>query len=533
MNKIPAKYTFDIILFILFFSFSWWLMDKSFGYDAQNHVFRIARHQVGDFGLHISLIRSFSWGNNFPVESPFNPGVPFSYHYYFYLLVGILEKIGIPIAIAFNGLSAIFFTALLWFVYKLPQIIFKKSWKIGIISVILFICHSSLTFIDFFKGKTFDLSLFKELWHLPDYINKGPFDGSIISIYFTMNVFLNQRHLIAALAISMGIIYMLLQKLLVSGKISIKLLFFIGIILGFSSRIHVLIFFSTLIIIFCLFLFFKKIKLILPCILPALLLFSFHMTSIFTQQSHQIINLGFLSTKPITIENLLFFWFMNLGIALFLIPIGFFLSNDKQKKIFLSFFSLFIIGNIFQPSFMIEHNHSFFNYFIILANFYIAFALTKLWGKKIFLKALVILLFFLLTISGFIDLFAIKNDYQLRVQDAPNNKLMQWIKNNTRNRDVFLSRREILDPITFSGRRNYLGYIYMGYNTAPREIIVKKIFETNNKKTFSMAKKTGINYIVLPNNNIPDFNYSINREFFQKTLPVVYKDKEVTVFQLY
>ena len=65
-------------------------MYKSFGYDEKRHDFRIQRHQIGDFGLHLSLIRSFSWGNNFPVESPFFPGRPFPYHYYFDLFVGLL-----------------------------------------------------------------------------------------------------------------------------------------------------------------------------------------------------------------------------------------------------------------------------------------------------------------------------------------------------------------------------------------------------------------------------------------------------------
>lgn len=533
MSKIVRKKAFDIFLLVCFFSFSWWLMYKSFGYDSVHHEFRIARHQIGDFGLHISLIRSFSWGNNFPVESPFFPGTSLAYHYYFDLIAGILTKIGLPISVAFNGLSVVFFTILLWLIYKLPQIIFKKGKIIGILSVILFIFHSNLTFIDFFKDKSFTLSDLRTLWYLPDYIHKGPFDGSIISIFFTMNVFLNQRHLIAALAISLVVLFFLLRKLMISSDISIRSVVLIGITVGFGSRFHTLIFLSNIIIISFLFIYFKRIKLIVPFLLPALLLFGFHLRDILHQQSHQIINIGFLSLKPFTFERFLYFWFMNLGMAIFLIPIGFFLSNNMQKKLFLSFLPLFIIGNIFQFSFKIEHNHSLFNYFIILSNFYISFVLVTLWQQKKRAKILAVTLFFLLTVSGFIDLLVVKNDYQFVFKDAPDNAFMQWIRNNTGKNDVFLAKKEILDPITFSGRRNYLGFVFdMGNDTLPREKIVKTIFEAQNNNEFDIARREGIQYIVLPNSNVVDFSYHVDREFFKKTLKVVYEDKKVTVFQL-
>src|SRR3989344_6196939 len=111
------KRKFEIFLLIIFFLFSFWLMYKSFGYDEEKHDFRIARHQIGDFGLHLSLIRSFSWGNNFPVESPFYPGISLPYHYYFDLFIGLLNRIGLPIGISLNGVSALAFTILLYLIY--------------------------------------------------------------------------------------------------------------------------------------------------------------------------------------------------------------------------------------------------------------------------------------------------------------------------------------------------------------------------------------------------------------------------------
>ncbi len=533
------KRKFDVFLLIVFFLFSFWLMTKSFGYSGQNHQFRIARHQIGDFGLHLSIIRSFSWGNNFPVESPFFPGRPLPYHYYFDLLVGLLEKTGLRIDAAFNGVSIVFFTTFLFLIYKLPQLIFEKSKLLGILSVVFFVFHSNLTFIDFFEGKGLTLSVFKDFWLLPDYIHKGPFDGSVISTFFTLNVYLNQRHLIVAFAISLAMIYFLLSKLMKTKKISNKTLILLGLLLGILSRVHTLTFFSTSVVLFLLFVLFKRPRLILPFFLPVASVFAFHLNDIVGQDiGHIFFNPGFLSQKPLSFVNFIYFWVMNLGIAIVLIPCGFFLSGKKQKIVFVSVFSLFLIGNIFQLSFLIDHNQSLFNFFLIFANFYIAYFLFNILRKyrNILGKAIFVLLIFTLTMSGAIDLMAIKNDFQFRLEDAPSNKFMQWIKTNTRKEDVFLSKQEILDPITLSGRRNYLGHSYylsvMGYNYSEKLTNVKLFYEAKDLETISRMRRENIAYIVIPVKPVIDFNYNINIVFLSKYLQKVYGDKKVIVYKL-
>lgn len=514
-------------------------MNKSFGYDGKNHIFRIERHQIGDFGLHLSLIRSFSWGNNFPVESSFFPGKPFPYHYYFDLLVGLLEKAGMRIDIAFNGISILLFTLLLFLIYKLPQLIFRKSNLLGVLSVGLFLFHSNLTFIDFFKEKGLSLSAFRDFWLLQDYIHKGPFDGSIISIFFTLNVYLNQRHLVAAFAISLAIIYFLLSKLIKAKKISNKTLILLGLGLGLLSRVHTLTFFSTAVMIFLLFILFKRSRLLLPIFISAATVFFFHARDIIGQDlNHVFFNPGFLSPKPLSFVNFTYFWVMNLGIAIILIPCGFFASGKKQKLIFLSVFSLFLIGNIFQISFLIDHNHSLFNFFLIFANFYIAYFLLKTIRKYSNIAGAIIFIFFvlLLTISGVIDLMAIKNDFQFHLNDAPSDKFMQWIKTGTKKDDIFVAKQEILDPVTLSGRKNYLGHSYflsvMGYNYSERQSLVKSFYEFKDPGTINKMRKENIAYIVVPAKPIVDFNYIVNSVYLEKYLRKVYVDEKVIVYKL-
>ncbi len=514
-------------------------MDKSFGYNPSTHQMRIARNQVGDFGLHLSLVRSFSWGNNFPPESPFFPGKPLPYHYYFDLFVGLLERFGVRIDIAFNGLSILAFTALLFFIYKLPQILFKKSTFIGVLSVILFIFHSNLTFIDYFKTKP-SLSIFKDLWILPDYIHAGPFDGSLISIFFTLNVYLNQRHLVAALAISLAIFYVILSPLMKGKSISRKTLILLGALLGISSRLHSLIFIADCIVFVTLFMAFKRMKWFLPFFLPVLIFAGPHIWSILQQNTdvitHNFINPGFLSERPLTLFRFLEYWTLNLGVAIALIPLGILSTKSKQRVIFFCFFILFIIANTFQLSFRIDHNHSFLNYFIIIANFYIAYFLYSLWTKGMIGKISVTVLLFFLTVSGFIDLMAVKNDFRYPVKDAPANMFMQWIRDNTERNAVFLSRQEIFDPVTLAGRKNYFGATYylsvMGYNYTEREHLVKIFFEVKTEETIQDMRQKGIHYLVIPVKPVADFTYSVRIDFLNSHLPMVYSDTDVSVYKL-
>lgn len=531
------KRKFDILLVIVFFLFSMWLMDKSFGYDGVNHRFRIARHQIGDFGLHLSLIRSFSLGDNFPPQSPFFPGESLPYHYYFDLFVGLLEKLGLRIDIAFNSLSVISFVLLLFLIYKLSQLIFSKSKLLGVISVLLFLYHSGTTFFDFFRGKQFSISLLQDLWHLPDYLHMGPFDGSEISTYFTLNVYLNQRHLILALAIMLALFYFVVYFFKQKKKVSTRYFILAGILFGLLSRVHTLIFLGGGASLFLLFLFFKQYKSAFLFFTPALFLFGFHLKDIFHQQiDHAFFLPGFLAAKPLSVETFVRYWFLNLGVALVMIPIGFLLGNGLQRKIFLSIFPLFIAGNLFQFGFRIEHNHSLFNLFLIFANFYIAYFLVKLWQGKLFEKLASLVLIIFLTASGVVDLMGAKNDFQLYVADAPKNTFMQWIIDNTQGDDIFLAKQEILDPVTLSGRKNYFGHTYylsvMGYNYQDRSNRAKLYFEASSQEILQMMKKDRIKYIVIPQKPITDFTYQINKFFLDRSLKKAYKDENVIAYQL-
>src|SRR4030042_3640834 len=98
-----------IILIFCCLTISSYLMFRTFSYDTQTSSILIASKLWSDFSAHIPLIRSFSLGQNWTPQYPIFPGEPIRYHFLFYLLVGMLEKIGIRIDWALNIPSLIGF----------------------------------------------------------------------------------------------------------------------------------------------------------------------------------------------------------------------------------------------------------------------------------------------------------------------------------------------------------------------------------------------------------------------------------------
>ena len=141
-----------------------------------------------------------------------------------------------------------------------------------------------------------------------------------------------------------------------------------------------------------------------------------------------------------------------------------------------------------------------------------------------------------MTASGTIDLMAVKNDYQFHLNDAPSDKFMQWIRTNTKKSDIFLAKQELFDPITLSGRYNYLGHDYylsvMGYNITQRKLFTKTFFEAHSLETVSKMRKEKIKYLAIPNKPVSDFSYKIDMMFLKGHLFKSYEDNDVIVFKL-
>lgn len=527
MNKIEGflkKYYVEVIIFTLAIFFSSWLMFATFSYDNGN--MKIATKAWSDFANHIPLIRSFSFGNNFPPQFPLFSGPPIKYHFIFYAFSGLLERLGLTIAFALNIPSIVGFSFLILMIYLLSKEIFK-SVMIGFLSILFFIFHGSLDFINFFLKYPLSGKSLSQIINNTQFISFGPYDGNIISAFWNLNIYTNQRHLGFSYAISLFIVFLYLKFKDNKKTHNFYKAVFIGLILGFSFLLNIAVFLITVLVLISFLIFFKGsrkyvfISLVLAFIvsLPQYL---------FIQSSASnfdiILRLGYL-VSDLNIISIINYWFQNLGLHLILMPIAYYFSTKTQRKILLSFFSVFILGNLVQFSPEIAANHKFINYFMLIGYMFSAFILIKFWTKKIYLNLFILITIFFLILSGIINLFPIYNDSKITIKDYPNNENINWIIHNTKPESVFLNNQYLYDNASLAGRKIFLGWPYFawsqGYDTLSRDNLRKDLLNTENLAYFCKAvNKYNLNYVGIETRlkEIP-----VNLDFFNKNFDKVFE----------
>jgi hypothetical protein len=211
------------------------------------------------------------------------------------------------------------------------------------------------------------------------------------------------------------------------------------------------------------------------------------------------------------------FKWLALGIALLLLS-GF------HRRFFLAVSSLLAVVFLFRLSTDAFNNHKLLNIWEIFAGIYGAYAIWRIAELQLVGKFLAICLAASLTIGGMIDIFPMKNDISLDVpyRDDP---LCNWLVENTRPSDVFLSQTLLTHPILTTGRKIFLGYTLFawtaGYEVGDREKIYRRLFEEHNP--VDLIRLLHVNHIayvgiddgVRQNHAITNLNESTYKQNFE------------------
>lgn len=519
------RYYLEIIIIIFAFIFSTWLYFSTFSYSQGS--MHIAAKAWSDFASHIPLIRSFSLGDNFPIEYPLFSGPFIKYHFLFYAFVGFLEKLGLRIDLALNIPSIIGLTFLILMIYLFSKEIFKSK-AVGILSIIFFLFNGTLSFIYFFKNNGLSLNTILSIFQNTKFTSFGPYDGGIISAFWNLNIYTNQRHLAISYALSLFIIYVFLKIKHSNNHKNFEITLFLGIVLGLSFMLNMATFLMTILILICLLIFLKnkRVYIFLTLLLASVIALPQYL---FIQQQQSEFNIliktGYLVEK-LDIISFLNYWFQNFGLHIILIPLGSIVASKVSRKVFLSFLSLFIVANVLQFSPEIAANHKLINFFMILGGMFSAYFLYFLWVKKHVFKPFVVIIILILTLSGIIDFFPILNDGKITLNDYPVNKNVSWIINNTKKDAVFLNNQYLYNDASIAGRKIFLGWPYFawsqGYNTQKRDDIRKALLNTKNLEYFcTESLKYKLNYVDI---DLGSDDAVVNKEFFDNNFKKVYEN---------
>ena len=530
IKNLLLKYSPEIAVLIIGSLFGIFLMFSTF--IKKDGILLISTKAWSDYASHIPLIRSFSLGYNFPPEYPLFPGEAIKYHFGFYFGVGMLEKVGIPIDLALNIPSTIGFILATFVTYLFAKLIFKSK-SVGVLASIFYIFNSSLSYVYYFKNNSISLETIKNIPLIDNFQSFAPYGDGIVSAFWNLNIYTNQRHLPISFALSLLILYLFLIPVFKNKRVDYKISVILGIILGLSFFLHLAVLMMTSIVILFLGITFRKIKksALIILIIAALISIPQYLYVNSSEGYSIILNPGYLIANDLTIFNFLKFWFYNLGISIFFIPLGFIFANSQQRRIFLSIIPIFIIGNLFQFSPEIAANHKFFNYFMLIANMFSAYALIILWRKKVYLKPVVVICTFFMIFGGIIDFFPLYNDHKVSIADYESKSESQWIIKNSAPDSVFLSTIYLYDPASLAGRKTFLGWPYFawsqGYNTEKRGEILKEILGADNKiKTCDLLVNNNINFVEIKIEEPPNPDVPTISNLWQESFAKAYENSE-------
>jgi hypothetical protein len=505
IKNISSKYLFIFSLFFIlsfvFFQYTFWYQDQSFF---------IKSKLWSDFAAHLPMIRSFSLGDNLPPEYPMFGGEKMNYHFLFYLIVGLLEKVGFRIDLAFNVLSSLGAALLMMMIVRLGEYFF--SFRAGLLALALFLFNGSLTFLDFFKKfSPANLSdLIKKVVTQKQFINFGPWDGSTISAFWNLNIFTNQRHLALGLGVLFYLIYFFEnkfkdKKIEFSNKEKI-LLFLVIILLPLLHQGSFAFLGIYLVVSFLLNL--KEFSVKTFIFLSILGIFSSAIYLYWGSSFAPHYYLGFLAQDK-TFLGLLNYWVFNFGLYTFFIPLILFFVLFKKKKfeklrgLYLTGFIVFVLAHLIKFSPDIINNHKFITIFLVILNIIVAGLLDKLFSSKIIWKNIgAIIVLFILTFSGLIDLFPILNDSLVVKKDYQQTEFGQWAVNSKKD-GVFLVNSYLYNPASLAGRKLYLDYGYfawsMGYPDKERRAKQDLIFANDISKDdwCSLLSEEQVDYLAL------------------------------------
>jgi hypothetical protein len=504
-------------------------MTKTLHGNALGELF-VGSNNVFDFSHMIGIIRSFSYGVNLPFMSPFQAGLPYVYHFFFALHVSLWEYFGVPMVYAINIPSIMSFALLLIVIYYLPQLLFKQSAVVGWIAVFFTITNPTLTWWNYFLEKGISIHTLQSLWILPTYPYRGPFDGSTISIFMTLNNFINQRHLAFAIASSLFFIILLFYKVR-DHALSWKHAMLCGIFIGGLSLWNISI---TGVAVFgmALYLYLKSgWKKSVVFVLSVLVCVSIGYGQ-FVLSGIELFTLGTSAVSAPFIHTS--FWYMvdyfwqNFSVLPLLVIGGFWVTQRRYSTVGFPFliltlvmFGVSIIGNRVP-------DQKFLSFLIIWLNVFASIFIWHLWTRRAWVvKVFAYTGFLMVTISGIIDFMPIKNEFAYPLIDRSMLPVISWIRMHTPHNAVFVSYQDMIDPVAFAGRKNYFGF-FGNIGSMDRSQTVRNIYAGD----IQTARSLNISYVLVPKEKKTDFPYTVDTMFFKKQYEIGYEDERFLIFRL-
>lgn len=584
--RTPGSAFWDWVTILGFLVFACWMMFATLDY--KDGTLLIGNNEWSDFGPNTALIQSFAVGNNFPTQYPHFSGEPIRYHFLFYFQAGNLTFLGLSLAWSLNLLSIITLVSMLALLMALGQALFNSR-TVGRLGAALFFFHGTLSFVAFLRSQPSISAAVHATRGLKDFLPSGyPYRGELWGIW-TQVVYLNQRHFASGLAVFLIVLLFLLDRYhqhaaakatavpapadvlppsesdwagipplaepvsppprlslwqrirLLFDKIVVfdKSFLFAGCLLGLLPFWNALVFTAAFAVLAGLFLLFpyrrQMVALGLTTAVVALPQLALLNRGGVPTATHPFLHWGYIIDSP-TLSNVVRYIGFSFGLKLGLVAVALCFATWVQRRFFLTLCTLFVMTFCLELSIETLANHKYLNIWLIISNLFVGYGVWRLWLIKprwlrLLSRPIAFLVPVAIVLGGLIDLFPIHNCYFIQMKYV-GDPLVQWIHENTRPHDVFLSDRFVNHQILLAGRRIFYGWPSFswsaGYDTTRRDGEYRQLFEsTDPYAVFRLLRRHRISYVAIDDgvrhNN--EFIKRPNEDVYSLNFPKVWEDK--------
>lgn len=545
------------IFLILFLVLSTALMFYTF-YVKDGNIY-IGYTVYSDFSPHMSMIRSFSYGNNFPTWYPYFAGIDVKYHFMFQFLTGNLEFLGMRLDYAFNVPSIMSMMFVYMLLYVLTVKITGKR-VAGVLAGVLFSFRSSESLFTYLSEAQKGENLWTRLKENTEFLGYTTNENWGL---WNLNVYANQRHLALCLAILLLAIILVLPKLYATFEIweamkqegghgfadffkqtfftkegwaveNYKLAIFVGLLAGASTFWN-----GAALIALILMLFFiaalsrKRLDFVIMAGIAGCL--SLLQSNIFMEESNISAQyyFGFISENT-TLFGSADYILRLIGILAVVVVAAFMYYNGIKRYLLFVFATPFIFA--FTVSLTVDPtvNHKYVMISCMMLDVIVAGFVADIMKKKDVMRRIGgAILILLLTSTGIYDTYSIyvRNGEGRSVCIDLDEPVTEWVKENTDSSDVFLTAPYTVNKITMGGAMIYNGWQYFawsaGYDTAYRDEKVAAMYSAASPEELdALVEECGIAYIVVDADCRAQEAYSVREDVIGATYEAVYTEGE-------
>ncbi len=521
-----------------------------------------------DFAPHLGMIRSFSFGDNFPTGYSHFAGEDIKYHFLFQFLVGNLEYLGLRIDLAFNIPSILCFVSACMLLYTLAVKLFGKK-SVGMLAVLFFLFRSGSALTSYIAGINGE---FKDV--IDALKNNTAFIGETLHEdwgLWNLNVYVNQRHLAFGLTIALAVILLMLQPVFEGckrvgtavksascekGEIpaviiptfinklaftkeswlikDLKTAVFCGLLLGLGAFFNgACVIACLLVLLFLAFITDRRLEYLLVAVIAVG--FSFLESGFFIDGSVMEFRWepGFLAEVK-TFFGTLDYLNTLLGIMPIVLVAAFLMVNGWYKWILFAFLTPLIFAVTFQMTTDTAVNHKYIMFACMLLSVFLGAYIYKLYNKRgLMVKLVAIILTILLTCTGVYDLSVVIKKNSPANSGALifslNDPITMWIAENSDASDIYLTDYYSLNNVVLGGAMLYYGWPYYawsaGYDTGYREKQVKLMYEASSSEVLEkLINEHGIDFIIVDQAARSNGGYEVREDVIAATYECVYTE---------